>query len=304
MGTTRREGVLAQAKLLIGEQLKHHPQSLIVVLGPTASGKTALSLNLALEFAGEIISADSRLVYRHMNIGTAKPSNKEREVVTHHLIDIVSPDQMFTLADYQSLAFAAIEQVFTDKHTPFLVGGTMLYIDSIVYNYELPSGGKESDQVVRAMSLTQLQSLLLTLNPDAPRFLDWQNPVRLMRALEFYYQTSNWIWEKQNRGRCKYPYLLLGLSVPKELLQQRIATRVEQQLKQGLVAEVEQILTNYPQSKIAITGIGYRQVKSYLDGLCSYEDMKHQIIKDTCTYAKRQMTWWRRNKEINWLEAD
>lgn len=304
MGTERGENFIKQAADLIGAQLKRAPQSLVVILGPTASGKTQLALNLAKEFGGEIVSADSRLVYREMDIGTAKPTKIQRTQIKHHLLDLVSPDEVFTLADYQRESFKVIEEILEQKKAPFLVGGTMLYIDSVVYNYELPqTNAAKSYAHVRVLPLLELQSVLEKLNPEAHDFLDWKNPVRLMRALEYYYQTGRWIWERRGKGAVRYPYLLLGLQIEKEILAQRIQIRVEEQLRMGLVEEVIALLKKYPHSKVAMTGIGYRQIIDYLEGKYSLIDAQNKIIHDTVAYAKRQMTWWRRNSEINWLEV-
>ncbi|MBI4835795.1 MAG: tRNA (adenosine(37)-N6)-dimethylallyltransferase MiaA [Candidatus Abawacabacteria bacterium] len=303
MGTSWRESIVEQASQYIETQLKKEPQSLLVLLGPTASGKTSLACELAKKFPLEIVSADSRLVYRGMDIGTAKPQAAELQQVPHHLIDIVSPEDNFTLADYLPKANEAIEKVFANTHVPLLVGGTMLYIDGLVYNYQLP--GSEGKKVAnyRNWPLVQLQDRLMTLNPQAQHIIDWQNSVRLMRVLEYYDQTGAWLWQQKKRGTSKYPYLLLGLAIDKKLLRARIAARVEKQLADGLIKEVQRLQKTCPIIPNALTGIGYRQVIRYLNGEYSLQAMKDQVIRDTCAYAKRQMTWWKRNKEIIWLSV-
>lgn len=305
MGTQRGKSVLEQAIELVSQQLGKEPESVIVLLGPTASGKTALALALKQYFPLEIISADSRLVYKDMDIGTAKPTKEEQMLVPHHLIDLVSPEQRFTVADYQKAAFETIDDVFKRKKIPLLVGGTMLYIDAVIYNYqlsiinEIPSLKKK----IRAMSLSLLQKDLLELVPDAPKYIDIQNPVRVMRTLEYYYLTGEWLWEKASKSQPCYHYLLLGLSIAKDDLKKRIAIRIEQQMRDGLVDEVKMLLTRYPHSEVAMTGIGYRQVIRYINGEYDEQAMIDQMNKDTLAYAKRQMTWWKRNKEIHWLQT-
>ena len=301
MGTERRKNILAQAQQAIVQQLKLNPQSLVVIVGPTASGKTQLALDLAQYFPLEIVSADSRLVYREMDIGTAKPSQSEQGIVPHHLIDLVAPDENFTLADYQAKAYLAIDEIFAYHKLPILVGGTMLYIDTVVYNYELPQHNERSGPFVRDWPLEKLQATLKDLNSTAENKLDWKNPVRLTRALEFYYATGEWIWEKQRKGKRKYSYVLLGIDINRDVLKQRIFARVKQQISSGLIDEVETLVKKYPNAQVAMTGIGYRQVLKYLQGKNTLEEMQNQIITDTLAYAKRQMTWWRRNQEIIWL---
>lgn len=303
MGTSRGESIASQAQALVEQQLASAASSLIVILGPTASGKTALALDLAKMFPIEIVSADSRLVYRDMNIGTAKPTMEEQQSVPHHLIDIVSPEERFTLADYQSQAFSVIDTIRARSKLPIMVGGTMLYIDSVVYNYHLPAESGQQKENFRGLSLEQLQAKLAALNPDAERYLEWKNPVRLSRALEYYAMTGAWLWEQKKRGKKKYPFLMIGLQVDKDLLKKRITQRVDKQIAEGLIDEVAIITQKYPRSTTALTGIGYRQVVGFLQGKYSEAEMRHQIIHDTCDYAKRQMTWWRRNSEITWLEV-
>jgi len=319
MGTTRGKGIIEQpllrssetsfegrARKLIDEQLKKEPKSVIVVLGPTASGKTALALALAEYFPIEIISADSRLVYKDMDIGTAKPTKEEQKLVPHHLLDVVDPEERFTVADYQKATFRIIDDVIKRKKIPVLVGGTMLYIDSVINNYQLPIENEESAlrKRIRAMSLEQLQKELLDLVPDYDKYIDSKNPVRLMRALQHYHLTGEWLWEKSHKSKPKYPYVLLGLSVDKEELKERVAKRIQQQIDDGLIEEVKDLIKKYPKSEIAMTGIGYRQVMGFLKGEFKKEIMIEQLNKDTLAYAKRQMTWWKRNKEIHWLQRN
>jgi tRNA dimethylallyltransferase len=177
----------------------------------------------------------------------------------------------------------------------------MLYIDAIVYNYSLPQQNEQPILSFRSWPLEKLQSELKSLRSDADQFLDWQNPVRLTRALEYYALTGGWIWEEKKKNESKYPYILLGLQVEKATLKRLITERVENQVQRGLIDEVRTLLHKYPQATTAMTGIGYRQVASYLKGEYSLTEMKTQIIHDTLAYAKRQMTWWRRNREITWL---
>ncbi len=311
MGTSRTKSSLEQARELISEQLEKEPSSLIVLLGPTASGKTALALELATFFPMEIISADSRLVYKDMDIGTAKPSKAEQLQVPHHLLDIVSPEENFTVADYQKAAFSRVDDVLRRKKIPLIVGGTMLYIDAAIYNYAFANAQAKQLSIInevpalkekiRAMSLNQLQKELSNLLPDYEKYVDSKNPVRLMRVLEYYHLTGEWLWEKAKKAKPRYPYLLIGLAIDKDELKKRIAMRIEHQIAAGLIDEVKNLLERSPHSEVAMTGIGYRQVIRFLKGEYSEAEMIEQINKDTLAYAKRQMTWWKRNQEIHWL---
>ncbi len=303
MGTERSESSLEKAIGLMSAQLEKEPRSLVVIVGPTASGKTGLALALAKHFAIEIVSADSRLLYRGMNIGTAKPTNDERNQCVHHFIDIVDPNQPFSAADFQVKAIEVINDILQRGKTPLLVGGTMLYVDAIVYNYQWPEEIKDNGLKVkwRAKELVELQSIANQLRPDIDQWIDTKNPVRLQRVLMYHEATGRWLWEEQRKGNELWPTLLLGLNPGKEILTGRITARVKKQWDDGLVDEVKELLKKYPPETESFAAIGYRQVIEFLAGRYTEKEAQDQVIKDTIAYAKRQMTWWKKNQEIKWI---
>ena len=303
MGIERSESCLEKAIALVTAQLEKDPQSLLVIVGPTASGKTALALALSKQFSVEIVSADSRLIYRGMDIGTAKPTNDERNQCIHHLIDIVDPHEAFSAADFQVKAIEVINDILKRGKTPLLVGGTMLYIDAIIHNYQWPEEIK--DELLkakwRAKELVELQDKANQLRPDMDQWIDTKNPVRLQRVLMYHDATGRWLWEEQRKGTVLWPHLLLGLNPGKEILTERITARVKQQWDDGLVAEVKELLKQYPPETESFAAIGYRQVIEFLAGRCTEKAAQDQVIRDTVAYSKRQMTWWKRTREIIWL---
>lgn len=303
MGTERSKSSLEQAITLIQKQLEQTPQFLLVLVGPTASGKTGLSLELAKHFPIEIISADSRLLYKGMDIGTAKPTAMQQAQAPHHLIDILEPNQTFSAAQFQAKAIPLINDILARGKLPLLVGGTMLYVDSVIYNYQWPEEKEDESlkQKWRAKPLPELQNEAIQLRPDIDQWIDVNNPVRLQRVLMHYEATGKWLWEEQRLGNKLWPTLLLGLSSDRETIKQRIASRVEEQWRQGLVQEVKTLLEKFGPNAEAMSAIGYRQVVNFLQGNCSEAEAKAEVIKATNAYAKRQMTWWKRNHEIVWL---
>lgn len=303
MGTERSKSSLEQAIELVQKQLEKEPQFLLVLVGPTASGKTGLALDLAKHFPIEIVSADSRLLYRGMNIGTAKPTQAEQSLVPHHLIDILDPDQTFSAPQFQSKAIPIINDILQRGKLPLLVGGTMLYSDAVVYNYQWPE--EKADEALkhkwRQKDLQTLQQEAYQLRPDLDQWIDTKNPVRLQRVMMHYEATSKWLWEEQRRGNKLWPTLMFGLNPSREQLKKRIASRAGQQWQQGLVAEVQGLLKQYDAKSAAFSGIGYLQVIKFLQGECSEKDAMEAVIRATNMYAKRQMTWWKKNQEIAWL---
>ncbi|MBP7056883.1 tRNA (adenosine(37)-N6)-dimethylallyltransferase MiaA [Candidatus Gracilibacteria bacterium] len=306
MGTTRQASLVNQAKPHIDQFFGQHPHGVVVIVGPTASGKTSLSLALAQHYGGEIVSADSRLLYRELNIGTAKPSGQELASVPHHLVDIIDANQEFSVAEYQKRAYVEIDNLLARKQRAFLVGGTMLYIDAVVYNFLLPvvDGLEETAAHWRQQDLPTLQKLLLELRPDAGEFIDIQNPVRLQRVMTHYQLHHTWLWEENRKGEPQYPALILGLKIEKELLRERITSRVDQQFADGLVSEVTKLVARYGIDAPGLRTIGYTQVLGMLAGLDSKAQAKEKVIHATLDYAKRQMTWWKRNKDIVWIDAN
>jgi len=281
---------------------------IVVIVGPTASGKTALSLDLAEKFDGEIVNADSRQVYRGMNIGTAKapkdPGSKYTVGgVVHHLIDIVDPDDEFTLAHFKQDAFTAIDDILSRGKLPILVGGTGLYVQAIIDNLDIPA--VEPDLQLRArletMSADELAEMLKDKDAAVFARIDRHNPRRLIRALEVAMAENLENIEKDHKLPPRYEALQIGLEVPRAELIKRIETRVDEQIKSGLVNEVKELSKKYTWSLPAMSGIGYKQIGYYLRGELSLAEAVDLIKRDTRRYAKRQMTWFRRDKRIKWV---
>lgn len=303
MGTERSKSSLEQAITLVQQQIKKEEHSLLVIVGPTASGKTSLALDLAHYFPIEIISADSRLLYRGMDIGTAKPTKAEQSKVPHHLIDILDPDQSFSAVQFQKEAISIIRDILHRGKLPLLVGGTMLYIDAIVYNYQWPEEKEDAElkQKWRQKDLPSLQQAAYQLRPDLDQWIDTKNPVRLQRVMMHYEATGKWLWEEQRRANKLWPTLMLGLNPSRDQLKERIASRVAQQWQQGLVTEVQRLIRQYNAQSEAFSGIGYAQVIKFLQREYTEMEAREEVIRATNMYAKRQMTWWKKNQEITWL---
>ena len=266
---------------------------LIVILGPTASGKSALAMELAQKCNGEIIAADSRTVYRGMDIGTAKPSQADQDQVKHHLLDIVDPDQWFSVADFQERAIAAIDDITSRGKVPFLVGGSGLYIDAVIYNFRFR---KQSDpderKKLERLSVAELQHLLRQRGISLPP--NGNNPRHLIRTLE----TAGEVGE---RTTLRPKTLVIGLAKPAADLESAIRTRVDRMVESGFVAEVEKLLGQYGSERSALRAPGYTEFREYLAGNLTLEQAKQQFVRAHRQYAKRQMTWFKRNKDIVWI---
>lgn len=281
---------------------------LICIIGPTASGKTGLSLHLAKKFNGYIISADSRQIYTGMDIGTAKATAEERAQVPHFLIDITTPDQPLALNEIQKRIFEIIQtrqQTHPDQ-IPFLVGGTGLYINSVVDNWILPAGKPQTEQrdVWEQQSLETLVKQLMKLDPQAARLIDLKNKRRVIRAIEIAQANDGLDSVLKKRGPAMFNVLLLGLRPETSMLDQRINLRVDQQIKDGLVTEVQKLAERYPWNLPAMSGIGYKEIGAYLQGKIDLPEAINQIKLHTRQYARRQMTWFKRDKRIHWIQPE
>jgi tRNA dimethylallyltransferase len=270
---------------------------LITILGPTASGKTDLALELAERYNGEIICADSRTIYRGMDIGTAKPTAEEQARVPHHLLDVVDPGETLSVAAYKTLAEAAMADITARGRVPFLVGGSGLYIDAVLFDYQFPA---QADPVRRArletMTADELRELLAAEDAAAYAVIDIRNRRRLIRALETVGQ------DRSRRATVRADTLVLGLVLNKEIMQQRIALRIEKMLAQGFLDEVRQIGTTYGWESEAMSGIGYRAFKDVIVGTKTIEAAAADIARGDMMLVKKQLTWFRRNPAIQWLE--
>ena len=281
---------------------------LLVIVGPTAVGKTALSLRLAAEFNGEIVSADSRLFYWGMDIGTAKPDAVERAAVRHHLIDICQPDETVTLAEYQRLALAAIDQIHKRGWLPILTGGTGQYVRAVVEGWEIPAVAPRPKlrQALAALDEAELARWLRHLDPTAAARLDLRNLRRVIRALEVTLIKGRPISELQRKKPPPYRICQVGLYRDRGSLYARIDARVSMMMSAGLLAELEGLRdAGYGRSLPPMSGLGYRQLWAYLDGEMSLAQAVERIKFETHRFARQQATWFRRDDPvIFWFDMD
>lgn len=284
---------------------------LVVIVGPTAVGKTRLALRLAAELGAEIVSADSRQVYRGMDTGTDKPTAEERQRVPHHLVDIVNPDEEFTLARYQDMAYAAIDDVLARGRVPLLVGGTGLYIKAVVEGWSIPrvrpneALRTELYREAEVKGGVALHARLRQVDPAAAEKIEPRNVRRVIRALEVYLETGRPISELQRRRPPPYRVLQIGLTMERAALYQRIDQRVDRMIETGLVEEVRGLVEQgYGYELPAMSGLGYRQVGSYLRGEISLEEAIRLIKRDTRRFVRQQYNWFRLDdEEIRWFQA-
>jgi len=284
---------------------------LLVIVGPTAVGKTAVALCVAERLGAEIVSADSMQVYRGMDIGTAKPTPEERARVPHHLIDMVEPDQEYSLAHYQRDATAAIAAIHARGRLPLLTGGTGLYVRAVVEGLNLPPAPPDPalrrrlEDLAAAEGVGAVHAMLAQVDPEAAARIPPANLKRVIRALEVYYQTGTPISTLHALDRKRprrYNILTFGLDLPRAELYRNIAERVTAQLQRGLVEEVRRLLQRgYGEHLVSMQGLGYRQIACYLQGRCSREEAVARLIRDTRRYAKRQYTWFRADPTVRWL---
>lgn len=269
---------------------------LVVLLGETASGKTALGLDIAKKYNGEIICSDSWTVRKFMDIGTAKPTQKEQQDVPHHLLDVVMPDEPFTAADFKRLANKAIGDIQSRGKLPIMVGGTGLYIDAVVYDYSFLGGEGTLDRdVLGAMTAEQLADMARGQGIDLTD-VDVRNKRRIIRAMESGGQ-------KPTRSDLPNNVLIISRTLYRDELQDRIERRVDSMLAAGLEAEVKWLSKEYGWDTEALKGIGYREWREYFEGTQTLEQTRQRIISATKNLAKRQRTWFKRNPDINWVAS-
>jgi len=280
--------------------------NLIVIVGPTAVGKTALAIELAQRFAGEIVSADSRQIYRGMDIGTAKPTREELSAAPHHLIDIVAPDEPYTLANYQAAAYASIDGILARGKQPFLVGGTGLYVRAVVEGLRIPrvSPNPELRAQLEQEDGLALYERLRALDPEAAAKMDSRNVRRTIRALEVCLTTGEKFSELGRASPPPYRITHIGLTLSRPELYARIDARVDRMVEQGLVAEVESLVRQgYSWSLPSMSGLGYREIGEYLRGGVSLDEAVASIKRHTRDFVRRQYAWFRlRDPRIHWFE--
>ena len=285
--------------------------NIICIAGPTASGKTALAVELAKELNGEVVSCDSMYVYKRMNIGTAKPSLEEMEGIVHHMIDVAEPDEDFSVSKYCDMAAPIVDDILERGKTAIIAGGTGLYMDSLIRGNDFapfPSTGMREKLEAQAdeQGLEPMLDLLRSIDPDAAARLHLSDRKRIIRALEVYYETGQTITAHNLKTQAippRYTPLWLGLDfADRAELYSRIDLRVEIMLQQGLIEEIRQLLASgIPQKCTAMQAIGYKEFVAALDGQCTIEEAAEEVRKSSRHYAKRQLTWFRRNKNIHWL---
>ncbi|HTE22719.1 MAG TPA: tRNA (adenosine(37)-N6)-dimethylallyltransferase MiaA [Candidatus Limnocylindria bacterium] len=266
---------------------------LVVIVGETASGKSAVGMELAKRFNGEIICADSRTVYRGLDIGTAKPTEAEQAQVRHHLVDIVDPDQAFTVSDFKRLAKEAINDIASRGRLPIMVGGTGLYIDAVLYDFQFRSpASSELRQELSALSVDELQERIRVAGLELPE--NAHNPRHLIRVLESG-------GELGTRKPLRKNTLVLGLRSDREALRQRIMVRVDDMVEAGLVEELQRLVDKYGWNIPALQGPGYKAFRGYLEGTLNLEEAKALFVQNDMQLAKKQRTWFRRNNSIHWV---
>ena len=283
----------------------------IVICGPTASGKTALSIELAKKINGEIISSDSMQIYKYMDIGTAKTTQEEMQGIKHYLLDFVEPSQRYSVAEFKKDAEKAIEEILQKGKTPIIVGGTGLYVDSLIYGIEYQTiefdeqYRKQLEERVEKEGLETLYNEAKNIDSQAVEKISTNDQKRILRILEIYKATGKNKTEQEIESRkngVKYDYKVFAINMDREKLYERINKRVDIMIESGLVEEVESLLKKYNEFPTAMQGLGYKEVVEYLQGKLSKEEMIEKIKRETRRYAKRQLTWFRKNKQTIWIQ--
>lgn len=286
---------------------------IIVILGPTASGKSDLAIKIALRLGSgqaEIISADSRQVYQGLNIGTEKITKKEMKGVKHYMLDIADPKKIYTVVQYQKAAKKIVSRILKKQKIPIIAGGSGFYIDSLIYNYKLPEVPPQPElrKQLEKESVEELFKQLKKLDPRRAKIIDRNNPRRLIRALEIIIKTGKHIspltklTERPSNKFSKYDFLKIGIKKSPPELRQLINQRLKKTLKCGLLKEVKKLhQKGLNWRRLEELGLEYRLVSYYLRGLISYQQMVKQVQKEIYRYAKRQMTWFKRDKKIIWI---
>ncbi len=287
-------------------------QKVIVICGPTASGKTGLSIELAKKINGEIVSCDSMQIYKDMTIGTAKPVEEEMQGIKHYLIDCVSPDIRYSVADYKKDAIKAIKEILRNGKVPIVVGGTGLYVESLVYGIEYNEikvdlkYREELEQIIEKEGLNALYEEARKIDPDAIKKVSENDKKRICRILEIYHSTGKTKTEleiESRRNGPEFEYKLFGITMDREKLYERINKRVDIMIQNGLIQEVKTLLDKYKEFPTAMQGLGYKEVVEYLNGNYTEEEMIEKIKMETRRYAKRQLTWFRKYKNIIWIDG-
>lgn len=289
-------------------------QPLIVLTGPTAVGKTSLSISLAKTVNGEIISADSMQVYKKMDIGSAKIRSEEMQGIPHYLVDVLEPEEEFHIVKFQQMAKKAMEDIYSRGKIPILVGGTGFYIQAVTKDIDFTEAQQENDYRKELEALAEekggehLHEMLRKVDPVSADAIHAHNVKRVIRALEFYNQNGSPISahnEEQKQHESPYNLAYFVLNMPRELLYERIDLRVDQMMKEGLLEEVSRLKEEgCHRGMVSMQGLGYKEILAYLDGEYPLEEAVRVLKRDTRHFAKRQLTWFRREQELTWVNKD
>lgn len=285
---------------------------LVILTGPTAVGKTALSVAFAKAINGEIISADSMQVYRHMDIGSAKVTKEEMEGVPHHLIDVLEPAEEFNVVLFQKMARQAAEEIESRGHIPILVGGTGFYIQALLYNIDFAENDEDRrlrrslEEIAKEQGVSALYEKLRAVDPESCEIIHANNVKRVIRAIEFYEKTGKKISahnREQRQNISPYRFAYFVLNDDREKIYRQIDQRVDLMMERGLVEEVRALRAmGCSRGMVSMQGLGYKEILSYLEGEISQEEAVYLIKRDTRHFAKRQLTWFKREKEVTWIE--
>ena len=285
----------------------------IVICGPTASGKTSLGIKLANRINGEIISCDSMQIYKDMDIGTAKPTLEERKAAKHYLVDFVSPDKRYSVADYKKDAEETIDKIISEGKTPIIVGGTGLYLNSLVYGIEYPNietdlkYREELEKKVLVEGLEKLYDEAEKIDPEAIKKISPNDKKRILRILEIYHATGKTKTEMEIESKkkgVKYDYKIFVLNMEREKLYDRINKRVDIMIENGLEEEVRKLIEKYTKFPTAMQGLGYKEIIEYFDNKITRDEAIEKIKMESRRYAKRQITWFKSYKNAIWLDAE
>ena len=282
-------------------------KKVIVICGPTASGKTSLGIQIANLINGEIISADSMQIYKDMDIGSAKPTKEERMQAVHHLIDFVDPDKRYSVADFKKDAENKIKEILEKDKIPIIVGGTGLYVNSLIYNihYNEIKTDLEYRKSLENIDVEELYKMAEEIDSVALKKIALTDRKRISRILEIYHSTgkTKTELEKESRHEPEYDYKVFVLNMDRQKLYDRINLRVDLMIENGLVNEVKNMIKKYSEFPTAMQGLGYKEIVDYLNGNCSINDAIEKIKLETRRYAKRQLTWFRSYNDATWIES-
>ena len=288
-------------------------QKVVVICGPTASGKTALSIELAKKINGEIVSADSMQIYDEMNIGTAKPDLEEMQGIKHYLIGNVKPTTRYSVSEFKKDAINAIEEIISNKKIPIVVGGTGLYVNSLIYGIDYPEiqtnleYRKQLEKQVEIKGLQELYEQAKKIDEKAMQSISPNDKKRILRVLEIYNETGKTKTQLELESRkngVPYDYRIFAINMPREILYDRINKRVDIMIERGLIQEVDKLYKKYGEKLLtSMQAIGYKEVIKYIKNNCTKEEMIEKIKMETRRYAKRQLTWFRKIDNIHWLDG-